>query len=151
MKKAIDIYYDRENLLIDYNFNLGKIYYLGFVNYPSYQHSILFEDLSWLKSKFGKNLERINDGRKKTIEDLNKCLEHNVPMYELSVIENFDSHDEDGMYYRESKQDWYKDENGKLVFGKKLIKYNPITLSEESRILFKKDICRGLLVLCKLV
>lgn len=140
--KVIDVKFDRSNVIDNYNYEQGKIFYLGFENEPSKQYSIMFSDWDWVKKHFGDNFEHLNDGRINEIANLKRCIEYNVPMWELSVIINFNMVNGKFQRYEVNR------------FGNvtdKIITYKPYQLSAGGKERFEKNIAKGLIVLCRLV
>lgn len=140
--EVIDVKFDRSNVIDKYNYENGKVFYLGFENEPSKQYSIMFSNWDWVKKQFGDNFERLNDGRINEIANLKKCIEYNVPMWELSNIINFNMVNGKFQRYEVNR------------FGNvtdKIITYNPYKLSSHGKKQFEENIARGLIVLCRLV
>lgn len=77
--EAIQIQPKATDLLSYVNLEMGRKFYIGYENEPERQVSILYPDWSWIKEHFGENFERLNDGRKNEIANLEFCLLHNVP------------------------------------------------------------------------
>lgn len=125
-------------------------YYVGFETNPAFKHSVLFDDLKWLRKNYGVDK---NEGSPITKESLNKvrnrelaryqqCLDLNVPMWAVYNYWNYD------------KDRWMTLEeiNADLSSKEKLIKFPKFPeLSESSRKQFQHYINNGQLVLCKLV
>jgi hypothetical protein len=138
--KVIDVKLDRSNVIDRYNYEQGKVFYLGFENEPTKQYSIMFSDWDWVKKHFGNDFEHLNDGRENEIANLKRCIELNVPMWELSNIISF----ENGIYKR-----YAVNSHGNPT--DKIITYKPYQLSSGGKEQFEKNIAKGLIVLCRLV
>ena len=124
-------------------------YFIAYETDYTKRHSVLFKDLTWIRKHFG--VERneaspithdsLNAGRVNEIAQYQKCLDLNVPMWELS-------------YYDDEEIEWkmvedidYKYETDR---GTKVLKrYNPTKLTSVN--VFQERIDLGLLVLCKYV
>ena len=136
-----------------YQEELGKTYpkyYIGFESDPTHKHSVLFEDLKWIRKHFGvdKNEsspithESLNEGRSNELARYQQCLDLNVPLW---AVYNYWNYDEDR---------WMtlKEINETREGDKKLTKKPNIPkLSEQGQEQFQNYIDNGLLVLCKLV
>ena len=146
--KPQQVIFDRNDALTAYNFEVGFKFYLGYANNPAKQVSILFPDLLWLKAKFGQTLENMNEGRENEINDLQKCLDHNVPMWEYPNLQYYK--EDNGKYFREStKSGDFEMRDGK--YQQRLVEYIPYKLGEDGRKQFEANIAQGLYILCELV
>jgi len=152
--ETINIPFDKNDVVDKYNYDNGKVFYLGYENEPTKRVSILFPNWDWVKERFGDNFERLNDGRKNEIAILQTCLKHNIPRYEYETIVNFDTADSDGVYRRKqlNKQgNAFVQEFVNGQFVDKVIVFKPTKLSDNGRQRFEENIAKGLLVLCRLV
>lgn len=146
--ETLKVSFDRNDLHTSYNYEVGFKFYLGYENNPAKQVSVLFPNLKWLQSKFGQNLENVNEGRLNEINNLQLCLKHNIPMYELENLKYYN--EESGKYFRPSDKAGDKEwRNGDYV--QRLVEYKPYELSEGGRKQFEANIANGLLILCELV
>jgi len=144
--KPIEVKFDRKDVLLNYQYENGNVFYLGYENNPTRQVSVLFPNLDWLKKTFGEDLN-INDGRKNEIEILTFCLKHNIPRWEYNNIVNITTIPVDGVYKRLSEKRMIVD--GEYIYP--IIEYRPCKLSDGGRKQFKDNIANGLLVLCRMV
>ena len=152
--ETINVKFDRSNVIDNFNYEKGMVFYLGFANEPSKQYSILFSNWGWVKERFGDNFERLNDGRQNEIAILQTCLKHDVPRWEYETIINFDTADTDGVYRRKQLNKQGNAFVQEFVNGEyidKVITHRPYKLSAGGREQFEKNIAKGLIVLCRLV
>jgi uncharacterized protein YdhG (YjbR/CyaY superfamily) len=125
-----------------YNFDINKRFYIGFENEPEKPYSVMFENLDWIKKNFGEQAERLNEGRKETIKNLQNCIKYRVPMWELDMIQ----------WYDESSGKFLKPREKNFKFDKEeKVQVYPHKLSDHAVERFQKDIDRGLLIVCQWV
>lgn len=148
------VIFEDSNLSTSVCYDRGERFYIGFATNPSKQVSILFPDLTWIKKHFGDTFETLNEGRQNEIKNLKFCIEHNIPMWELSNIVNFDTVDSDGVYRRKEVKKSGIGFVQVFVNGEyvdKVIEYKPYKLSEGGADQFQKNIDEGLHIVCELV
>ena len=125
-------------------------YYIGFESNPAHKHSVLFDDLKWIRKHYGVDRnesspithESLNQGRKNELARYQQCIDLDVPLW---AVYNYWNYDEDRwMTLKEINAD--RTGNDKLTKKPKFPK-----LSESGHEQFQNYIDNGLLVLCKLV
>ena len=124
-------------------------YFIAYETDHLNRHSVLFKDLSWIRKHFGIDdnessvitHDSLNEGRRNEITKYQKCLDLNVPMWELSM---YDDENKEWKMVEETEYKYESDRGTKIQ-----VRYNPTMLTSTK--VFQERIDLGLLVLCKYV
>lgn len=133
--------FDRSDIVAKYNYDNYNRVYIAYEKEPQKQYSILFPNLDWIKKHFGDNAERLNEGRLVTIANYKKCIECNVPMWELDKCE----------WYDPVLDKFFKPRENRKPNESEMVELRPYRLSKEGAKMFQEEIDKGLLIICEMV